>query len=179
MKNITKKMNAAHEKKSAKASVFAPGFRLSHLCVAFSLLGFSAYASALVTVDDDELSTVTAQDGITTTVTTPDAGITAQSINATFYGLNGATTATGGEGTTSLSGLSLKSVDSTGAIASAPVTLTTSLDTGTNAAGKPYIGMDMNLSPAQFRINNLYVASGATIPTSATSMGSIAIDGSA
>lgn len=143
-------------------------FRHHPLCLALLCASLPAPAVALMAIDDESLAAVTAQDGLTLTLTAPAAGITATAADlALDAGL-----AT--EGHLYSQGISLRRVDDSGNVQASPFNLVTKIDVAAAASGEPVLSLDMALERSRLRINDLRLGA-----TAVRSFGTTAIDGDA
>lgn len=144
-------------------------FRPTYLWAALLASGFPGFSCALVSMDDEGLSSVTGQDGWTVTLTAPATGNSATAINTRLDA--GLPT----EGLLSMEGFSLKGVDTAGVLTNSPFNLVSTLDVGaSSAAGDAYVKLDLRLDRARLRVNDLRIGSASN-----RSLGTMAIDGDA
>lgn len=133
--------------------------------LATCLLGMATPVLALEALDEQELSAVHAQDGLTVQVTS-NSGITAQQINLIMDA------GTANAATLSMQDISLRGV-STAGVVGGPVNATTTLDVGADGpAGTPVIAINLNTDLARLRVNDLRLGDDAT-----RSFGTMAVDG--
>lgn len=160
---------------------FWSGFRPGCRAVAAAVAMAPITALALQSVSDDELSSVTAQDGLTLSVNAPasigtgkvrlnpDAG-TASSATVEFYGVSGSTPL-------------MASIGNNGAPNGAsPVTITSSviMDAGANGGGSPGLSLDVQGSWSRMRMqtaNQLVYSGDAGSSSPTVGYGAMALDG--
>lgn len=133
------------------------------LILSFAVVSSAQAAWALVSLDDQDLSVVTAQDGVTVTLESSNSGVSATSIKQTLDAAQILTL-----GNMSLVG---KSNINNVTVGDAPVRFINTFDVGTNGAGQPEVAYTLKLdSAARLRINDL------TLGTSPRSLGTMALE---
>ncbi|MCC6200201.1 MAG: hypothetical protein IT466_05445 [Moraxellaceae bacterium] len=132
--------------------------------LATCLLGMATPVLALEALDEQELSAVHAQDGLTVNVSSAP-GITAQQVNLMVDA------GTADAATLNMQGISMRGVSTTGVVGG-PFNATATLDVGANAAGTPVVAINLNTELMRLRVDDLRLGDDAT-----RSFGTMAVDG--
>lgn len=146
-----------------KKSTMTSRVALLPLCMMLACQAGSAYAFQML--DEDELSGVHAQDGLTVSLTSSNAGIIAGQVDLELD------VATANASTLSMQGVSLRGVDTNGVVGG-PVSAVATVDVEANASGTPFIVLDLDFNQVRLRTDAIRHASDAT-----RSYGTLAIDG--